>query len=778
MLVGLFQANPDAFIGNNLHRLKSGAILNIPEKAALESLPAAEANKVYVAQTGDWNAYRQKLAATTTGAPAKPEAAGVQESSGKITAKVEEKTAPAEQGKDQVKVAAAKGAAGGKSAADIADQVAKDKALKEAQDRMAVLEKNVNELQKLLDMKNQKLAELQQPPAKKEEAKKPVEAVKRVEPTKSLEPPKPVEVAKPAPTVEETPKPVEAPKAEAPKVEAPKVEEAPKIEAPKAEAPKAEEPKPVEVKPAEAPKPAEKPKVSPPAPAPVEEPSLVDSLLADPLPLAGGGILALLAGFFLMKRRRTSNTSVETTAVPVPSSLGPNSVFRMTGGQSIDTGNTPPQTGDFSQTGPGTIDTDEVDPVAEADVYMAYGRDTQAEEILLEALQKDPHRTAIHAKLLEIYANRRRMKQFETLASELYAQTGGVGQDWEKVAVLGLSLDPNNPLFSVAGAKSAPAIVQPEVAPVSLPEPEPQPVIEAEPSPVLEIAEDFERDTMVLPEDSEAKPTVPAEAEAVSDAMTLDFDLGAETIAPGMLPVESSAEPVPAEADVGTDTDALDFDLGNEFSAPEADAKSTVAIDFDLPESEEPLLAKATGSSPDFSPEGTLVMSSPTAMESMDVGLGTWVGGENASAVAEDLASSTKPLVHGADDMVSSMTQTVVNPLAGTDTLFSADILNFGDDDHNPKLADTMVNTANVDTDSLEFDVKLTDSMFLGQPMVPPEFDIGSINLDLAAEPVPTPSEASEDATTSTVEQAMERIEAETAAAAPQQDAHWEEVNT
>ena len=104
------------------------------------------------------------------------------------------------------------------------------------------------------------------------------------------------------------------------------------------------------------------------------------------------GALALLAAYFAVRRRRTQGSSVETTAAPMPSSLGPNSVFRMTGGQSVDTGNTPPQTGDFSQTGPGTIDTDEVDPVAEADVYMAYGRDTQAEEILLEALQKDPQR--------------------------------------------------------------------------------------------------------------------------------------------------------------------------------------------------------------------------------------------------------------------------------------------------------------------------------------------------------------------------------------------------
>lgn len=780
MLVGLFQANPDAFIGNNLHRMKSGAILNIPDKAAVESVSPAEAKKIYVAQTGDWNAYRQKLAAATAGAPAKPEATGGQESSGKITAKVEEKAVPAEQGKDQVKVARTdvpvKGAAPGKSAAEVADQIAKDKALKEAQERMAVLEKNVNELQKLLEMKNQKLAEMQQSPVKKEEAKKPVEAVKPVELPKPVEPPKAVEAPKPAPKVEEAPKPVEAPKAEAPKP----------VEPPKVEAPKQPE-----VKPVEAPKPAEKPKVAPPAPAPVEEPGLVDSLLADPLPLAGGGILALLAGYFLMKRRRTSSASVETTAVPVPSSLGPNSVFRMTGGQSIDTGNTPPQTGDFSQTGPGTIDTDEVDPVAEADVYMAYGRDTQAEEILLEALQKDPHRTAIHAKLLEIYANRRSMKQFETLASELYAQTGGIGQDWEKVALLGLALDPNNPLYSGASAKAAqaPAQAEPEPALV-IPEAEPEPIPEPEPVPVVDISEDFERNTMVLPSESEAQPEVADEApELASDAMTLDFDLGAETVAPDVMPEDVSAELPPADIDVASDAGVLDFDLGGDFSAPEpvveaAEApqveESAEAIDFDLPMGEEPLLAEASGSSPDFSPEGTLVMSSPTAMESMDVGLGTWVGGDNApGAMVEDAASSPESVTHDADEIAPSMTQTVVNPLAGTDTLVSADILSFGDDDHNPKLADTMVNTAHVDTDSLEFDVKLTDSMFLGQPMVPPEFDIGSINLDLAAEPAPAPVEPSAAAPASTVEKAMEHVEAETAAvAAPQQDANWEEVNT
>ena len=49
----------------------------------------------------------------------------------------------------------------------------------------------------------------------------------------------------------------------------------------------------------------------------------------------------------------------------------------------------------------------DVDPVAEADVYLAYGRDLQAEEILKEALRTNPERVAIHVKLLEIYAKRR-----------------------------------------------------------------------------------------------------------------------------------------------------------------------------------------------------------------------------------------------------------------------------------------------------------------------------------------------------------------------------------
>jgi len=777
MLVGLFQSNPDAFIAQNVNRLKAGAILNIPEQSAVESVSPAEARKIYVAQARDWNDYRQKLAASTAKAPA-ADGAATQTSAGKITAKVEEKAAPAEQSKDQVKVArtdsAAKGVAAAK-AADVADQVAKDKALKEAQSRMQTLEKNVNELQKLLEMKNQKLAELQQPPAKKEEPKV-------VEAAKPVEPPKPVEVVKPAePKVVEAPKEVEPPKA--PEVVKP-VEPTAPVEPPKV----VEPPKP------------EMPKVE--APPPPAEPSIVDSILEDPVPLVGlGGILALLGGFFLFSRRRAKNSSVETTALPIPSSLGPNSVFRMTGGQSIDTGNVPPLTGEFSQTGPGTIDTDEVDPVAEADVYMAYGRDTQAEEILLEALQKDPQRTAIHAKLLEIYANRHSVKQFETLAGELYAQTAGVGPDWAKVAALGLGLDPNNPLYSASQAQEAPVVAAPVEVPVdvpapvpealvTLPEPDLEPEVEVVPS-ALELSDGFEEDTVVLPKE----PTPQAEDEAADetlnlgpDAMTLDFDLGAETIAPDMmsqLAKDAEVEPYTDTVVSLGDSDALDFDLGSEVAPAVAEAAALevpgndgLDLDFDVAEQnliEEP----AAASSPDFSPDGTLVMPSAVAEMAgdMDVGLGTWVGGEELPDELNEgtLHQEAPQVVEFTQDDDRQMTQTVVNHMGSTDTLIDSNILNFGGDGDDSKLSDTVVNTAVVDSDSLEFDVKLTDSMFLGQPMGTQEFDIGSINLDLS-EPEAAPVAPAEVKPASAEMAPLDAPLAE--AEAPVHNEHWEEVNT
>ncbi|HNL22347.1 MAG TPA: FimV/HubP family polar landmark protein, partial [Rhodocyclaceae bacterium] len=72
---------------------------------------------------------------------------------------------------------------------------------------------------------------------------------------------------------------------------------------------------------------------------------------------------------------------------------------------------------------------------------------------------------------------------------------------------------------------------------------------------------------------------------------------------------------------------------------------------------------------------------------------------------------------------------TVVNPMALTQ-------------DEGAKVDDEIVDIGAVDADALEFDVQLTDSTILGQPLQAPSFDMGSINLDLAAEAAPAAAPA------------------------------------
>jgi pilus assembly protein FimV len=93
--------------------------------------------------------------------------------------------------------------------------------------------------------------------------------------------------------------------------------------------------------------------------------------------------------------------------------------------------------------------------VAEADVYLAYGRDLQAEEILKEAMRSNPERLAIRTKLLEVYAKRRDTKGYELLATQLYSLTKGEGDEWHKAQELGQQIDPDNPMYAPGGRPSA-----------------------------------------------------------------------------------------------------------------------------------------------------------------------------------------------------------------------------------------------------------------------------------------------------------------------------------
>lgn len=171
--------------------------------------------------------------------------------------------------------------------------------------------------------------------------------------------------------------------------------------------------------------------------------------------LPGAGLLlALLGGFgFYRLRQKKKGNGVDSSFLE--SRLQPDSFFGSSGGQRIDT-NEAPASGSSMVYSPSQLDAaGDVDPVAEADVYLAYGRDLQAEEILKEAMRSAPTRVAIHNKLLEIYAKRRDSKAFEVVATEAYGLTQGQGPEWEHACQLGKDLDPENPMYQPGGAPAA-----------------------------------------------------------------------------------------------------------------------------------------------------------------------------------------------------------------------------------------------------------------------------------------------------------------------------------
>ncbi|MGZ8293129.1 MAG: FimV/HubP family polar landmark protein [Telluria sp.] len=509
MLVALYRANPDAFAGNNMNRLKSGRILSVPDSAAIRGSGEGDARGTVVAHAADFNAYRNKLAGqVATAAPGKTQEAG-QSAAGKITARVEERPTAVTESKDKLQLSRATPstqAEGRTSVASEEDRIAKDKALAEATARVKELERNVSDLEKLMTVKNQAGADA-------------------------------------ATTVAQQAAPAQA--APAPAVP-PRIKTAPKAV----------------------------------TPAPLAQPSFVDMLMDNiNYVLAGlGALLLALVGISAARRRKAADVEASPTE---PSILGAptdqaHSMIAETGGQSVDTNNSVFNSS-FAPSA-SQLDTNEVDPVAEADVYIAYGRDAQAEEILKEALRNHPERYPVRLKLLEIYAARKDQRAFEAQASEMYGMTKGQGDEWAQAAALGLMLDPGNPLYAsttggeaVKAEPSAEERGQQAILAQELDE-----ALSAQP--VENSTMDFDLGLLDAVEEPTAAPeAVPQAApQAAADQdHTLDFDLGG-------LAFEPVSDKAPISMAGPDDTAAAEAALADEPPAPVPAATEASAFDMDF----------------------------------------------------------------------------------------------------------------------------------------------------------------------------------------------------
>jgi pilus assembly protein FimV len=401
-MIAIFRANPEAFSGN-INMLRAGAILRVPSSAEVANITASEAAGEVRQQTASWRA-----------------AGGGQE-----PGRLQLVTPP----EGETEAAAAPDASG------------------RVESQIGSLQGDIAEQKRLLELRNQELADLQRKLAES-----------RAREAAAAQPP----VAKPVPQ----PAPVETAEP------AGETAVAPEDDMGQATSPPPEAAKPTPAKPK-------------PAPKADTGPSFFDTLADNWLILLGAAALVILGmlGFNFVRRRREEDVDGALRGFDLPQTAPiPTETMRL---RALATGDKtaemirPPvfdESDDDDQdivveerpiarpktetTRPSVsheetisteaaLDLDTADPLAEADFHMAYGLYDQAVDLVRMALQREPQRSDLKLKLAEIHFVAGDTNQFLTVARDL-KRSIGAGGDWDRIVIMGRQLAPDEPLFAGA----------------------------------------------------------------------------------------------------------------------------------------------------------------------------------------------------------------------------------------------------------------------------------------------------------------------------------------
>jgi pilus assembly protein FimV len=419
LMATLLQNNPHAFINNNINRLKAGVVLNtdgngLPTNTTNRGLAGAQLNNSNRAPSRAFSQYKQ--AATQSVRPLLEKNGSTKTVKNSVKADVLAKAATTQ---DQLKVSG-NATVGNQSAAASGKsneaKIAKDRAIAEEKSRIAELEKNIK---KSVEIKNTVLTS----PQATAQAAKP-ESSKLGAPSSVS--PNAVAAGAAAATTAVVAS-VSAAKSTAPESvnTQPATPAAPTTSASSAS---------VLNTPAAAAQPTVNaaaagttpPTIKTPTQPIIEEPSWYENI--DPMTLGGlGGVVALLGGWALYRRKKNSESIAfsDSTFNPKDTQGG---LLTAQGGQAVDTFNSV-FVSNFSEANM-PMESAEVDPIAEADVYMQYGRDAHAEDILVDALKQNPARHPVRLKLMELYASKGNQSGLNTQFDTLATLTQATGAEW------------------------------------------------------------------------------------------------------------------------------------------------------------------------------------------------------------------------------------------------------------------------------------------------------------------------------------------------------------
>ena len=455
MMLALLKENPEAFINGNVNNLKAGYVLRAPQMSTIAALSrgqaASETNRQYQAwlaskgKTGARPAGQRQLA--TESAPVAEQLAQSQGGAGGVSPSASGGAAQARLQLVSPDDAASSGGSGGADEGKVATlqqqlAVALESAEASRQEnadlrsRLNELEKQLANVQRLITLQDDTMSALQGGLAAQ-----------------------PAEVSAPADVIEKN------------EVDLSVIDESSSLEPVSGDmvAAGAEQ---------ESSSVAEK--TTPAVRTPPPQPSFIDSLLENPTMLAvagGGAALALVLLGLMMRRRRQSvdddlfdssapvggagaSTAAVASSVAVASSAATASdqpiisddLTKEESGLGEAVGDIDEYGGFGDELGTIHADESEIDPIAEADVYLAYRRYEQAESLLKEAIQQDDTRPELKLKLMEIYYTTKDQEAFEAQAEAFYAASGGADEAlWGQAVEMGKELCPDHPLFSESG---------------------------------------------------------------------------------------------------------------------------------------------------------------------------------------------------------------------------------------------------------------------------------------------------------------------------------------
>lgn len=550
MMAALLRENPNAFYHGNVNHLKAGYVLRVEDPAALNALTVADANVEIERQRVEWQARKSGKLVRQADAP----------TGGRVAREGEAGVGSAVSAADQARlklVAPGREGAGSGAGEGEVNQLREDLLLAaealdanrqetdELKTRLLEMEEQLEAMQRLISLKDDEMAGMQKQLGGEAA---PAEGVAEIAEPEAVTGEALSDEAAIAAMAEAIPDEGEAPVADA-----------------GAEAPAA---KPVPM----------------PTPAAMDEPGLLD----DPLVMYGGiGVLVLIIAA-VVQRRRKMQDGFEESILNVGGAAGDAGATaeNMGGGESS-------MVSDFAMSemsGMSGIEADaaDVDPISEADVYLAYGRHQQAEDILKEALEKEPERNEIKLKLLEVSFAAKDREAFEQGAQEFHDALGDESDPmWAKVVTMGSQLCPGSDLF---GGSSADALKE-----------DLEEAVEAGDDDLLDFDFDLDADSADSADtgssgiDMEADDVfaeleaatsdteTPASEPAVEEDTSLDFDMGSDTA--------KAEEPAAASEEKASDDNSLDFDVSSlDFSLdtdekPDEAAPATAdddGLDFDI----------------------------------------------------------------------------------------------------------------------------------------------------------------------------------------------------